>query len=147
MESEQIYNPTGGIAHVVLHPVGAPLPDFGDSSQGGVEIFLEESGSSYLEEQIFEAGQYYVRHTLTLCTPHGEGPYTPDSLKIALRDGVVADVTLCSGLQLRLGWSRDYGVAYPLRLSAMEFSSGEKLSAIPTKRWVWRSVDSTPLTN
>ncbi len=146
MESEQIYNPTGGITRVVLHPVGTPLPDFGDCSVSGVEVFLEERGASYLEEQIFEDGQYSVRHTLTFCTPHGEGPYAPEALKIALRDGVVADVTLTSGLQMRLGWSRDFDVALPLRLTNMEFTSGDNALALPSKRWVWQSLDRTSLT-
>lgn len=147
MESQQIYNPTGGIAQIVLHPVGTPLPDFGDCTVSGVEVFLSESGSSYLEEQIFDGEQYYVRHTLTFCTPHGEGPYTPEELIVVARDGVVADVTLSSELKIRLGWSRDYGVEYPLRLTNMEFTSGDGLTALPTKRWVWQSVDCTPLTN
>ncbi len=147
MESEQIYNPTGGITRIVLHPVGTPLPDFGDCSTSGVEVFLEERGSSYVEEQVVENNQYYVRHTLTFCTPHGEGPYNPETLKVAMRDGVVADVTLSSGLMLRLGWSRDYGCDFPLRLTNMEFTSGENQLALPSKRWVWVATDRTPLTN
>ncbi len=142
MESQQIYNPTGGIARIVLHPVGTPLPEFGS----GVEVVLEERGASYLEEQVYENGLYYVRHTLTFQTPHGEGPYNPEELKIALRDGVIADVTLSSGLQLRLGWSRDYDTIYPLRLSGVEFTSGDNRLALPSKKWTWCSVDRTALT-
>ncbi len=147
MESEQIYNPIGGIAAVVLHPVGTPLPDFGESSTSSVEVFLEESGSSYLEEQIVENGQCYVSHTLTFTTPHGEAPYSGEALKRVLRDGVVADVTLASGLQLRLGWSRDYDTSFPLRLTKIEFTSGDNRLALPSQRWVWVSTDRTPLTH
>ncbi|MFI3289143.1 MAG: hypothetical protein SNH55_04390 [Rikenellaceae bacterium] len=147
MESEQIYNPIGGIAAVVLHPVGTPLPDFGVCSTSSVEVFLEESGSSYLEEQIVENGECYVRHTLTFTTPHGESPYSTEALKTVLRDGVIADVTLASGLQLRLGWSRIYGTSFPLRLTKIEFSSGENRLTLPSRSWVWVSTDKSPLTN
>ncbi len=143
MESENIYGLVGGIANIVLHPATTPLPELGGDE--GMPVALYDRGSSYVEEQILESGLYRVRHTLSFVTKHGDSPFTNPQMLRALRDGVVADVTLASGAQIRVGWSERLGVHAPLRLQQVEFTSGERGTDYPLKKWVWVSEDTLSL--
>ncbi|MFI3328068.1 MAG: hypothetical protein SNH79_03535 [Rikenellaceae bacterium] len=142
------YDLVGGITKVVVHPTGATLPaleEGGAEQSSGVRVEIEERGSSYVESREMQDGQYCVRHTLTFVTQHGNGPFTNAQLERALNEGVVADVTLATGATIRVGWSEKHGVEAPLHLQSVAFESGERGVDLPLKKWIWESVDITPL--
>ncbi len=147
MESTNNYTLVGGIATVVMRPPNSTLPDtLFDISDQCLTMDLYHEGSSYVETRSCEEGIYTVRHTLTLVGYLGEELISNDyELPSLLRDGVIADVAFTSGAEIRVGWSKKYGTAAPLRLLSCEVVSGEKRLDYPIKRWVWESLDTTTL--
>ncbi len=132
----------GGITQVVMHPIGANLQSLEDSE---MPVMLEERGSSYRESHELREGQYCVRHRLTFVTQHGNGPFTNAQLERALHEGIIADVTLATGATIRVGWSEKHNFEAPLFLQSVEFESGERGADFPLKKWIWESLDTTPL--
>ncbi len=144
MESIPKYNLVGGITSVVLHPT-TTLSSEGVASGDGYNVTLCDWGSSYVETLNVQDGLYMVTHKLTFVGYVGEDPIAGERFKAVLREGVVADVVLNSGVTIRVGWSDKYGSAAPLRLVSSELESGEKPIDYPLKKWIWESVDTISL--
>ncbi|MFI3304889.1 MAG: hypothetical protein R3Y68_00065 [Rikenellaceae bacterium] len=145
MESNQSFELVGGITRVVLHLASTPLPDIGEVGESSFEVTLEAGVASYVERQTLEATLYRVHHTLAFQCEHADSPLDDEQMKLALRDGVVADVTLGTGATIRVGWSERFELAAPLRLQSVEFASGESRVDYPLRSWVWSSIDSDTL--
>ncbi len=147
MKSTNNYTLAGGITAAVMRPPNSTLPDeLLDLSDQCFTMKLYHEGSSYVETRSCDEGIYTVRHTLTLVGYLGEDLISSDyELQSIMRDGVVADIALCSGAEIRIGWSKKYGTAAPLRLVSCEIISGEKRLDYPMKKWVWESIDTSTL--
>ena len=137
----------GGIAKVILHHSSDSLHtvEVGSESEGSVAIQLAVGGSSYLEERVCEQCGTGVKHTLTLAIRYECTPYDEPTLQRVIRDGVVADVTLATGDQIRVGWSERYRSSLPLRLTSANYESGKRLSDCPSRIWVLSSLDTNGL--
>ncbi len=135
----------GGIARVVLHHPSSPLPEVGVVCQesGSLLVELLDSGSYYLEERVVDEGLRAIKHTLSLAIDPQSPIFDESAMERAIIDGLVADITLFTGQQFRVGWSERYGVALPLQLSSATYSSGAQLSEAPTRSWVMSCVDTS----
>ncbi len=149
MESTQNYESMGGVTAVVLYPIETPLAELGALEETtdditSYSIELAEEGSKYLEEWLVQGGRMAVQHTLTFVTHHDYSPFSQRERERAVRQGMVADVTLSSGITIRLGATTVDETQYPLRLKSVTADSGDEAIEIPTTTWVWECIDLTP---
>lgn len=131
----------GGIAKVVLHHPSSTLPRLGGVARDSLTLSLLASGSSYSESRVDDGELDATKHTLTLAIEPDSLIFDDRAMERAVGSGVVADVTLSTGVHIRVGWSERYGVAFPLRFSSVGYDSGEQISEKPTRKWVLSSVD------
>ncbi len=157
MESTHNYESVGGVTAVVIYPMGTPLPELNkeEGTEEGTEedlpsyisyeLELAEEGSEYSEQWLIQGGTMAVKHTLATVTHQDYWPFNMREKEYIMRRGVVADVTLASGLVIRIGDTFIEGAQYALKLTSMVAESGDEPIGIPTKRWVWELVDRTQL--
>ncbi len=145
MESNNYFELVGGVTRAVIYPASTSLPELGEESDLGYELTIDLGSSSYTERLSLESGSRQVLHTFSFETLPRESPFDEKLTNRALREGIVADLTLSSGTIIRVGWSARYGVEFPLRLESADFSSGEAAADYPMQKWVWSSTDRNTL--
>ncbi|MFR9650743.1 MAG: hypothetical protein SNG35_01810 [Rikenellaceae bacterium] len=132
----------GGIAQVVLHHPSSTLPHLGGVARDSLTLSLLSTGSSYSESRVDDGDLTATEHTLTLAIEPDSPIFDDRAMERAVSNGVVADITLSTGVQIRVGWSERYGVAFPLLFTSVGYDSGSQISDKPTRKWVLSSVDT-----
>ena len=152
MKTYSNYKPIGGVESVALYPAEAVAKAL-FSSEGcevelsgtPIEVALIDDVSHYEETSHLECGTNSVSHQLILVAEMSEGERWLDKqfLERAFFDGVVAVVTLCSGVRLLVGYSAQFTSEQPLRLDSITSSSGNTLHQTPsvTLRLVSRDTE------
>ena len=141
MKTNSNYKPVGGVESVALYPAEAVARAL-FSNKGcevellgtPVEVTLMEDASHYEEITRLECGTTSVLHQLHLVAEMSEGEKWLDEqfLERALFEGVIAVVTLCSGVRLLVGYSAHFSNEQPLRLDSITSSSGSTLHDTPS---------------
>ncbi len=140
MESSQNFELVGGITDVVIYPAGAPLPEaVGELTADALPIAIAERSSKYSEEWSCRSSSRAIHHTLQYVTTNDQESLSQSEIEAAMLHGVVADVTLASGANIRVG------LTYTLRLKSVSFTSGTEPTDTPQRVWVWECTDTTPL--
>ena len=152
MRTYSNYKPIGGVESVALYPAEAVVKALFSSegcevefSSMPLEVALIDDASHYEEISRLECGTNSVAHQLHLVAEMSEGERWLDKqfLERAFFDGVVAVVTLCSGVRLLVGYSAQFASEQPLRLDSITSSSGNTLHQTPsvTLRLVSRDTE------
>ena len=126
MSEKLTYKPIGGVVAAELYLV-RDLASAEDIIPGsGLAVALVDDGSHYDESFTAEQGAVSVNHSLTLCSDRNSASawFDVELMQIASTEGVAALITLATGEQLRLGWSRKFGFEQALRFKSLEFHSG-----------------------
>ena len=140
MKANSNYKPVGGVESVALYPAEAVARAL-FSNEGcevellgtPVEVTLMEDASHYEEICDLKCGVTTVSHQLHLVAEKRDGERWFDNqfLERALFDGLIAVVTLCSGVRLLVGYSAHFANEQPLRLDSITSSSGCSLRDTP----------------
>jgi hypothetical protein len=103
-----------------------------------------DDGSSYEELHSAEGLPVSVQHTLTLCSDRNQAREWFDEQWLArlASEGVAARVTLSTGEQIVLGYSKRFGFEQALRLQSLKFLSGKSPNDSPRVQLVLRSLDT-----
>ncbi len=123
--------PRGGVAGVELIPASEYAG--GTPSASSVRAFREDR-ARYSEVRTGGPLVQLVRHTLVMelaATPETRRA-TRELASVCRTEGVVAVVTTASGELLVAGYSARFATLYPLRLTGMEYSSGNTPADFPT---------------
>lgn len=141
MKAYSNYKPVGGVESVALYPAEAVVRAL-FSSEGcevelsgtPIEVALIDDASHYEEISHLENGTNTVSHQLHLVAEMSEGRQWLDKqfLERAFFEGVIAVVTLCSGVRLLVGYSAHFTAEQPLRLDSITSSSGTTLHHTPS---------------
>ena len=136
--------PRGGVTKVELIPASSYA---GGVPPAGSAWAFREDRARYSEE-ITDGGPLVrlVRHTLVMeLAATAESRRAVDELAaLCQTEGVVAVVTMASGELLAAGYSNRFGTLYPLRVAAVEYSSGNTPADFPTIALTLRSTDADP---
>ncbi len=134
--------PRGGVAKVELIPASSYA---GGVPPAGSAWAFREDKARYSED-ITDGGPLVrlVRHTLVMeLAATAEGRCAVDELvELCRAEGIVAVVTLASGEVIAVGYSARFGTLYPLRATAIEYSSGSTPADFPTIVLTLRSTDA-----
>jgi hypothetical protein len=110
-------------------------------------VELPEDSARYGEKAVRESGALKVEHTLAfLLDPVGGAAanFISSLEEWSRHSGMVAIVELLSGERLLVGFSRRFLARMPLRLSAVEGSTGGKPSERSALTVTLRSTDTAP---
>ena len=133
MRTTSNYKSIGGVESVALYPADAVTTALFSSdgcevelSGTPLEVPLLDNVSYYEESAHSEFGTTAISHLLHLVAEGCDGEAWLDNhlLERASLEGVVAVVTLCSGVRLLVGYSAPFGCEQPLRLDSVTASSG-----------------------
>jgi hypothetical protein len=145
------YKPTGGVESATLYPADAVASALFSSSScevqfssGGIEVELIDDLSSLEEVSKSHYGANKVTHRLTLVAGRNEGEKWLDEefVERCSIEGVVAEVHLCDGRTMLVGYSAIFGGEQPLRLESLTYNSGTSLHDTPTLSLELVSEDS-----
>ena len=127
------YKSIGGVESVALYPAEAVVTAL-FSSEGcevelsgcPIEVPLLDNASYYEESSHSKCGTTTISHLLHLVAERSDGEEWLDNsfLERASLEGVVAIISLCSGVRLLAGYSAQFGCEQPLRLDSVTASSG-----------------------
>ncbi len=132
--------PIGGIKSVSLFAAGAvgltTMP---------IEVELTPHGSLYEQRLTTANGIITVEHTLKLVAHKTDAQKwcQSDFINHALIGGLVADVTLNDGQQIRVGYSDSLLDEQPLRLESVVVTSENSIAKTPTVTLTLSSQDTT----
>ena len=149
MTENKFYKPVGGLVRAELFH-SSQLRSLGDALWGtGIEVGLVDDASSYVEQFSADNRQVSVLHTLTLCSEPNQAKewFDEEFLRRAAADGVVALVELSTGEQIKVGWCKRMGFEQALRLSGLEYNSGQGLNSSPRAQLTLRCRDVTSAFN
>jgi hypothetical protein len=140
MDVATSYKAVGGVESVALYPANAVSSVLFSSagcevefSHAAIEIELLDDSSHYEEVAECNDGVACVSHQLSIVADRGKAHewLTIDFLERASCEGLVADVLLCDGRRLLVGYSLRFGSEQPLRLDSLTSSSGSRLCDTP----------------
>ena len=145
MSEKLTYKPVGGVVAAELFLV-RDLASAEDITPGeGLAVALVDDGSHYDESFTAQQGAVGVKHSLTLCSDRNLAAawFDVEMMQIVATEGVAALVTLSTGEQLRLGWSKKFGFEQALRLESLEFGSGSEPNDSPRVTLKLHSCDTS----
>lgn len=145
------YKPVGGVESATLYPADAVTSALFSSrscevqfSGEGVEVELVDDLSSLEEASKHPYGVQKVSHRLTLVADRNKGEAWLDEefIERCSIEGVVAEVHLCDGRTMLVGYSAHFSDEQPLRLESLTYNSGCSLHDTPTLSLKLVSEDS-----
>ena len=141
MRTTSNYKSIGGVESVALYPADAVATAL-FSSEGcevelsgtPLEVPLLDDTSYYEECAHSKCGTTTISHLLHLVAERSDGEAWLDNhfLERASLEGVIAVVSLCSGVRLLAGYSAQFGCEQPLRLDSTTSSSGNSPHETPS---------------
>ena len=133
MTENKFYKPVGGLVRAELFLV-SQLDNVNHAAWGGgIEVGLVDDASSYIEQFSADNRQVSVLHPLTLCSARNQAGawFDEEFLRQVAADGAVALVKLATGEEIKVGWCKRMGFEQALRLSSLEYDSGQALDDSP----------------
>ena len=137
--------PVGGIVSVAVVPAGTAAVGSAEAAAAAA-VPLVDDLSSYDESAEVRDGTLRIVHRLTLAVPadYARRQFDSHTLRHWAEAGTAAVVAAASGERLIAGWSELLGSEQPLRLTAVEWSSGKTPHAVPVAILTFRSADCAP---
>ncbi len=138
-----VVRPRGGVAKVelVLANTFAAQPD---PASGFATYVFREDMAHYECTSVGEPTRPLTEHTLVMELPAvAETRVAVEQLRRSC--GVVAIITLASGETLTVGHTPTFGTAYPLRVTAVESTSGLVPGDFPTVKITLQCTDNSIL--
>lgn len=126
MATNSNFKPIGGIASAELLMVKDLKSRSDLITKEGIKVELSDYASHYDESFLSDNGLVSVKHTLTLVAAREDAAAWIDAefLRNCAADGVVAKITLSTGENLTIGWSKKMLFEQALRLQALTCSTG-----------------------
>ncbi|MFI3318940.1 MAG: hypothetical protein SNH88_07115 [Rikenellaceae bacterium] len=115
--------------------------DITSLEQSAIAIPIRPDLCSYSESVSFAGGRAKVEHTLKLCTDIDVDLLAYDDLAEATSYGLVAFITLYSGVKIRVGYSPLLRMERMLSLTSISSESGSSKVDYPLKSWLFSSFD------